>query len=128
MSRKPPIYFCPRARYAKPCLVKTFTDIVSIVSNQSEQCAIVRDQFFWACLHGGGGTQLGEVAYGGSLHLSYKRDQIKMRDYMDRRVTSPTWGPPSPCKQALSIRADPKGFRTGIGKFYLTITCHTRLI
>ena len=31
-----------------------------------------------------------------------------MRDYMDRRVTpskrvtSPTWGPPPPCKQALS--------------------------
>ncbi|CAH3172957.1 unnamed protein product [Porites lobata] len=24
-----------------------------------------------------------------------------MRDYMDRRVTSPTWGPPPPCKQAL---------------------------
>ena len=33
--------------------------------------------------------------------LSCKRDQIKMRDYMDRRVTSPTWGPPPPCKQAL---------------------------
>ena len=31
---------------------------------------------------------------------------------MDRQVTSPTWGPPSPCKQALSIGADPKGFRT----------------
>ena len=33
--------------------------------------------------------------------------QIKMRDCMDRRltptkrVTSPTWGPPPPCKQAL---------------------------
>ena len=41
-------------------------------------------------------------------HLSCKRDQIKMRDYMDRRVippkrvTSPTWGPPPPYKQALS--------------------------
>ena len=45
---------------------------------------------------------------GGSPHLSCKRDQIKMRDYMDRRVTppyrvtSPTWGPPPPCKQALT--------------------------
>ena len=45
---------------------------------------------------------------GGSPHLSCKRDQIKMRDYMDRRVTppkrvtSPTWSPPPPCKQALS--------------------------
>ena len=43
-------------------------------------------------------------------HLSCKRDQIKMRDYMDRRftppkrVTSPTWGSPPPCKQALSLR------------------------
>ena len=34
-------------------------------------------------------------------HLSCKRDQIKMRDYMDRRATSPPWGPPPPCKQAL---------------------------
>ena len=40
--------------------------------------------------------------------LSHKRDHIKMRDYMDkwvtppRRVTSLTWGPPSPCKQALN--------------------------
>ena len=35
---------------------------------------------------------------GGSHHLSCKRDQIKMRGYMDRpvtppqQVTSPTWG------------------------------------
>ena len=40
---------------------------------------------------------------GGSPHLSCKRDQIKVRDYMDRRVTSPTWGPPPPCKQALNL-------------------------
>ena len=33
-----------------------------------------------ACLHGGGGPQVGEVEYGGSPHLSSKRDQIKMRD------------------------------------------------
>ena len=25
-----------------------------------------------------------------------------MRDYMVRRVISATWGPPNPCKQALS--------------------------
>ena len=42
-----------------------------------------------------------------SPHLSCKRDQDKIRNYMDRRVTplrrvtSPTWGPPPPCKQAL---------------------------
>ena len=52
---------------------------------------------------GGGGG----VTYGGSPHLSSKRDQINMRDYMGRpvtppkRITSPTWGPPPPCKQAL---------------------------
>ena len=65
---------------------------------------------FRACLHGGGEPQVGEVTCGGSPHLSCKHDQINMRDYMDRRVTSPTWGPPSPCKQALglllSIRSD----------------------
>ena len=57
-----------------------------------------------ACLHGGGGPQIGEVTCGGSPHLSRKRDQVKMRDYVDRRVTSPTWGPPPPCKQALHFR------------------------
>ena len=62
-----------------------------------------------ACLHGGGGPQIGEVTCGGSPHLSCKRDQFKMRDYMDRRftppkrVTSPAWGPPPPCIQALSL-------------------------
>ena len=70
-----------------------------------------------ACLHGGGGPQLGEVTCGGSPHLSRKRDQIKMRDYVNRRatppkrVTSPTWSPPPPCKQALS-----KSKATGLDK------------
>ena len=64
---------------------------------------------FKACLHGGGVPQIGEVTCGGLPHLSCKRDQIKMRDYMDRRVTppkrvtSPTRGPPPPCKQALNV-------------------------
>ena len=49
-----------------------------------------------------GGTQVGEVTCGGSPHLSLQRDQIEMRDYTDRRVTSPTRGRPPPCKQALS--------------------------
>ena len=65
-------------------------------------------KYFRACLHGGGGPQIGVVTCGGSPHLSCKRDQIKMRHYMDRRitppkrVTSPTWGPPPQCKQALT--------------------------
>ena len=62
-----------------------------------------------ACLRGGRGPQIGEVTCGRSPHLSCKRDQIKKRDYTDRqvtppkRVTSPTWGPPPPCKQALNM-------------------------
>ena len=61
-------------------------------------------------VHGGGEPQVGEVNYGRSPHLSCKRDQIKMRDYMDKRVTppkrvtSPTWDPPPPCKEALRIQ------------------------
>ena len=56
-----------------------------------------------ACLNEGEGPQVGEVTrLGGSPHLSCKRDQNKIRNYMDRRVTSPTWGPPPPCKQALN--------------------------
>ena len=65
--------------------------------------------FIKGCLHRGGGPQIGEITCGGSPHLSCKRDHIKMRDYMDKRVTppkrvsSPTWGPPSTCKQALNV-------------------------
>ena len=53
------------------------------------------------------GPQMGEVICGRSPHLPCKPDQIKMRDYVDRRVTppkrvtSPTWGPSPQCKQAL---------------------------
>ena len=60
-----------------------------------------------ACLHEGGGPQVGEVTCGWLHHLTCKRDHIKMRDCMDRRVTpskrvtSLTWGPLPPCKQAL---------------------------
>ena len=41
------------------------------------------------CLDGSGGPQIGAVTW-----RVTPRDQIKMRDYVDRRVTSPTWGPP----------------------------------
>ena len=42
-----------------------------------------------ACLHEGGGPQVGEVRCGGLPHLTYDRDQIKMRVYIDSRVTPP---------------------------------------
>ena len=66
-----------------------------------------QNTYFRACLHEGGGPQVGEVTWGGLPHLSCKRDHIKMRDYMDRRVTppkqvtSPIWGTPPPCKQPV---------------------------
>ena len=61
------------------------------------------------CLHGKLSPRLTGLPYlagratrpGGSPHLTCKRDQNKIRNYRDRRVTSPTWGPPPPCKQAL---------------------------
>ena len=62
-----------------------------------------------ACLHGGGGPQIGEVTCGGSPHLSCKRDQINMRYYMDKRVTSVTEGPLPPCKQARKTRSVNEG-------------------
>ena len=54
------------------------------------------------------GAQEGEVIWGGLPHLTCKHDHIKMRDYMDRRatppkrVTSPIWCTPPPCKQVLN--------------------------
>ena len=60
-----------------------------------------------ACLHGGGGPQIGEVTCGGSPHLSCQRDQINRRDYVDRRPGYLTYlGFPPPCKQALSPQTD----------------------
>ena len=47
-----------------------------------------------AYLHEGGGPQVGEVTRGKLPHLTCKRDHIKIRDCMDKRVTSPTWGAP----------------------------------
>ena len=62
-----------------------------------------------ACLNEGGGPQIGEVTCGGLPHLTCKRDQIEMRELYGqagftppKRVTSPTWGPPPPFKQALN--------------------------
>ena len=63
---------------------------------------------FRAFLHEGVGPQVGVVTCGELPHRTCKRDPIKMRDYMDRRVTppkrvtSPSWGPLPPCKQALN--------------------------
>ena len=73
-----------------------------------------RKEIHWLrpVLHEGGGPQVGEVTCGGLPHITCKCDCIKMRDCMDRRVTppkrvtSPTWGPPPPCKQALKVSSN----------------------
>ena len=62
-----------------------------------------------ACLQGGRWPQVGGVTRLSisSLILTWSRLHDKwgdhIRDYMDRRITSLTWGPPPPCKQALRL-------------------------
>ena len=82
--------------------IKTiFSKRIKVVSEVNCGWFVVRFNLisFRACLHEGGGPQIGEVTCGGSPHLSCKRDQIKMKDYTDKwvtptkRVTSPAWGP-----------------------------------
>ena len=68
-------------------LATTLSLIDSTLSpDQDQQYAVGTSPSIRACLHGGGGPQIGEVTCGGSSHPSCKRDQIKMRDYMDRRL------------------------------------------
>ena len=56
-----------------------------------------------ACLHGGGGTQQGEVTRLSiqSLIIIWSRLQYRWGD--TPHVTSPIWGPPPPCEQALNL-------------------------
>ena len=60
-----------------------------------------------ACLHGGGGPQIGEVMCGGSPHLSLNVIKLKWEIIWTggppKRVILPTWVPPPPCKQALKL-------------------------
>ena len=60
-------------------------------------------------LHGGGGPQIGEVTCGGSPHLSGKRDQIKMRDYVDRLVTHQSGLPHLPRAPHLRVNMPLEG-------------------
>ena len=62
-----------------------------------------------ACLHGRGGPQEGEVTrFGGVARLSIQSliwmwSRLHVRWGNPPHVTSPTWGPPPSCKQALSL-------------------------
>ena len=73
---------------------------------------------------------------GGSPHLLYKRDQIKMRDCMDwqatppKRFTSPTWCPPPPLKKALKRETSRNSlvtrFMGEMSVFLFTLVFHCR--
>ena len=54
-----------------------------------------------ACLHGRAGPQVGEVTRDGSPHLSCSKRDRQVTS--PKRVTSSSWGPPSPSKQALEV-------------------------
>ena len=56
-----------------------------LVSNGYPYSFVTKGLFTWR------GPQEGEVTCGALPHLTCKRDHIKMRDYMDRRVTPPKW-------------------------------------
>ena len=64
---------------------------------------------FRACLYGGGGPHVGEVSrLGGVTRLSIKSLILiwsRLHDGWGNppHVTSPTWGPLPPCKQALKL-------------------------
>ena len=68
---------------------------------------------------GGGGPQIGEVICGGPPHLqvSCKRDQIKMRDYMDKRVTPPKLATQTRKKQFDNREQDLLAQSEGFGDF-----------
>ena len=74
-------------------------------------CVIVcaGSSYLRACLHGGGGPQVGDVTcLGGVTCLSIESLILTWSRLHDRwgeppHVTSPIWGPPLPCKQALSL-------------------------
>ena len=54
-----------------------------------------------ACLHGGGGPQVGGVTRLSIQSLILMWSRLHVRWGNPPHVTSPTWGPPPSCKQAL---------------------------
>ena len=67
-------------------------DLMKVCFALVKRLLIISKRFFpllRACLREGGGSQVGEITYGGSPNLTCKRDHIKMRDYMERQVTPP---------------------------------------
>ena len=72
-----------RRRWEEPVTVPLY------FIKQQEISALIGQTQIRTRLHGGGRPQVSEVTCGRLPHLSCKHDQIKMRDYMDGRVTPP---------------------------------------
>ena len=98
----PNLPFCHWSSQLFDLRAPSSTDVPVLLLNQptiafrvgTESYTVLRERSLRACLHEGGGPQTGEVTCGRSPHLLCKCDQIKRRDYIDRRVTSPrqvTW-------------------------------------
>ena len=92
------------------CSFISITHIIMVILFYEESDKLLRliKLSLRACLHGGGGPQEGEVTrLGGVTRLSIYSLILIWSRLHDRwgdlpHVTSPTWGPPPPCKQALN--------------------------
>ena len=77
-------------------------------ANDEEFAVVLEKNKLRVCLHGGGGPQVGDVTrLGGVTRLSISSLILICSRLHDRwgdppHVTSPIWGPPPPCKQALT--------------------------
>ena len=75
-----------------------------------------------------GGPQKGVVTCGGSAYLSYKRDRMKMRDYVNRRLTHQSALPHLPgvphlhVEQALTYRLEFSNFAACISITFFRIS------
>ena len=83
-----------------------FFDLYGPPTNGSRHPRIIsKGLFTWRC---GTSDRWGNTRR--VTQLSCKSDHIKMRDYVDRRFTPPTWSPPPPCKQPLHLLPMIAGF------------------
>ena len=86
---------------------------------------VIANRIFRACLHGDGGPQEDEVTRLGEVTCLSRLLHDRWGD--PSRVTSPTWGPARPCKQALSLalkkklKASRKWPVIDLGDFILTL-------
>ena len=90
-----PCYFFPQ-KEPRACSQATLAAVSRLVTQHSswEECCVTSlktaAKEIRVCLHEGGGPQVGEVTCGKLPHLTCKRDHIKIRDFKDPCLGSPT--------------------------------------